>query len=278
MAASDYAITTYSYVVTHTAEQCMSALAEWGFNAFELVMYPGHAWPADMDSGARRQLRTFLSERSLTLRSLNQPNIDLNIAAATREMREYSLSSLCKTVKLAGDLCVPDVVIGPGKLNPLVPILREEAVGHLYRALDVLVPLANKVGTRILVENMPFAFVPDAESLMMTIEAYGSDDVGVLYDVANGAFIRENIRAALHRCRPRLKMIHLSDTGLSVYKHDPIGCGTIDFDAVMEDLGSISWTERPVLEMVGLTSDPAAEFFDSTRKLGAAGGAGRFTR
>jgi sugar phosphate isomerase/epimerase len=73
-------------------------------------------------------------------------------------------------------------------------------------------------------------------------------------------------------------MIHLSDTGLSVYKHDPVGCGTIDFNAVMEDLGSIGWTERPVLEMVGLTSDPAAEFFDSTRKLDVAGGAGRFTQ
>jgi L-ribulose-5-phosphate 3-epimerase len=277
MAASDYAVTTYSYVVTHTAEQCMSALADQGFNAFELVMYPGHAWPADMDSGKRRQLGAFLYDRSLTLRSLNQPNIDLNIAAATREMRDYSISSLCKTVELAGDLCVPDVVIGPGKLNPLVPIPHEEAVGHLYRALDVLVPLSKKIGTRVLVENMPFGFVPDAESLMMTIEAYGPEEVGVLYDVANGAFIRENVRAALQRCGSRLKMIHLSDTGLSVYKHDPIGCGTIDFNAVMDDLASIGWTERPVLEMVGMTSDPAAEFFDSTRILDGAGGAGRFT-
>ena len=64
-------------------------------------------------------------------------------------------------------------------------------VSYFYRALDKLAPLARQVGTRLFIENMPFAFLPDAESLMNVVDGYGDESIRVIYDVANAHFIGE---------------------------------------------------------------------------------------
>ena len=120
-----FAINTYSYTLSHTAKSCLTHLAEQGYTDFELMMYPGHLWPADMDQGARDDLRRHIAARNLRVITLNMPNIDLNIAAAAAEMRAYTLGLLRGVVELAGDLEVPGVVIGPGKFNPLFPAPKE---------------------------------------------------------------------------------------------------------------------------------------------------------
>ena len=51
-------------------------------------------------------------------------------------------------------------IVGPGKANPLFPMPRDRMVSYFYRALDKLAPLARQVGTRLFIENMPFAFLP----------------------------------------------------------------------------------------------------------------------
>ncbi|TCK29210.1 sugar phosphate isomerase/epimerase [Ancylobacter aquaticus] len=276
MARSDYVINLYAYTLNRTAQEAMAELADHGFEAFELMMYPGHLWMPDMDAGARAALRKFIASRNLHIQSVNQPNIDINIAAAAPEMREHSIRMMARMVECAGEFGARQVLIGPGKVNPLMPMPRDQLIGHFYRALDQLVPLAQKAGTQVLVENMPFAFLPDAEGLLTVVEGYGSDDVGILYDLANGAFIKEDIRAALKRCGDRLKLVHLSDTGTKVYKHDPVGHGTMDFGALIEDLAAIGWTERPVLEIIGVSEQPSAEILDSIRRLEEVGWANRF--
>lgn len=269
MAVCDYVITTYSHSIDHSAEDAMSLLAEQGFRLFELLMYPGHAWAAEMDAGARARFKRFLSERSLEVRTVNQPNLDLNIAAATSEMREYSLASLTRTIEFAGELEAPFVLIGPGKLNGLVPMPREQATGHFHRALDRLLPIASRAGTRLVVENMPFGLFCDANGLLQAVESHGSPDVGIVYDVANGFFIGEDLKGALLRCGERLALVHLSDTGRLSYRHDPVGLGEIDFAAVLSELAAIGWSDPLVLEIVGSGEGLAARFAESACRLDA---------
>jgi sugar phosphate isomerase/epimerase len=228
-----------------------------------------------MDAGARQSLARTLKQRNVTVTSVNQPNVDINITAAAPEMRDYSLELVGRMVETAGEYGAPFVVVGPGKVNTLMPMAKEKLIGHLYRALDRLVPMAGKHGTQILLENMPFAFLPDVNSLLEATEGYGSDEVGIIYDLANGAFIKEDCPAALRRCGERLKLIHMSDTGLEIYRHDPIGAGTMDFALLRTQLADFGWSDRPVLEVIGISEDPSAEMVDSVRKLDALGwGAG----
>jgi sugar phosphate isomerase/epimerase len=189
--------------------------------------------------------------------SLNMPNIDLNIAAAGEEMRRHTLGLLHGILELAGDLGVPGVVIGPGKANPLMAAPRERLLGHFFRALDELAPHAERVGTQLYIENMPFAFLPDAEGLMAALERYGDDRIAVIYDVANGVFIGEDPGAGLRRVRDRLKLVHLSDTPREVYRHSAVGEGVVPFAEVPPVLEEVGYRDLPMLEIIAEDPDPA---------------------
>ena len=172
-------------------------------------------------------------------------------------------------VELAGELGAAGVVVGPGKANPLFPAPRERLDGYFFAALDELAPIAKKAGTALWVENMPFAFIPDIEGLMQTLDRYGNDDIGIVYDVANGYFIKENLGDALRRCRKRLKLVHLSDTGQQVYRHDPVGAGSVPFHDVPPVLKEIGYTRLPMLEIIA--PDAEKGILASTDKLVAMG-------
>jgi L-ribulose-5-phosphate 3-epimerase len=252
-----FAINTYSYTLSHPAADCLRHLAAQGYTDFELMMYPGHLWPAHTDAAARRELRDVVEGQGLRIMSLNMPNIDLNIAAAGEEMRRHTLGLLHGILELAGDLGVPGVVIGPGKANPLMAAPRERLLGHFFRALDELAPHAERVGTQLYIENMPFAFLPDAEGLMAALERYGDDRIAVIYDVANGVFIGEDPGAGLRRVRDRLKLVHLSDTPREVYRHSAVGEGVVPFAEVPPVLEEVGYRDLPMLEIIAEDPDPA---------------------
>jgi L-ribulose-5-phosphate 3-epimerase len=162
---------------------------------------------------------------------------------------------LRSVVQLAGDLCVPGVVIGPGKANPLMPAPTERLMGYFYAALDELLPLAQRAGTSLYVENMPFAFLPGIDALLASLDGYGADGIGIVYDVANGHFINEDVGAALRKCARRLRIVHLSDTNQKVYRHDPVGLGTVDFAPLPGVLAEIGHERRPILEIIATDAD-----------------------
>ena len=254
-----FAVDTYSYTLRWPIRDCLRRLAELGFREFELQMYPGHLWPAHVDKPSRRELKEFLAGNGLTVTTLNMPNIDLNIAAATDDMREMSLRILRQVIELGGDLEVEGVIIGPGKANPLLPMPTDRLVEHFYRALDELLPLARAAGISIFVENMPFAFLPGTKELLRTLDTYGDSTIGVVYDVANGHFVREDVSSALRACAPRLRAVHLSDTDQSVYKHAEVGLGTVDFSVLPKALSEIGFTRRPILEIIATDPDDAIQ-------------------
>ena len=205
--ASMFGCNTYSFMRSHSAETCLARLTDQGFREFELMVHPGHLWAAELSTEQRNAIRRLLAQRGLQLTALNVPNIDINVAAAAPEMRAYSLNLLSETVRLAGELGARGVVIGPGKANPLFPADASELIGHFLAALDQLCPVAEKSGTALWVENMPFAFLPAIGPLMDALTRYGNDAVRVVYDVANAYFIGEdfamackNAERGLHWC------------------------------------------------------------------------------
>jgi sugar phosphate isomerase/epimerase len=265
MQMSPFGANTYSYMRSHDAATCLTRLAELGFGEFEVMVHPGHLWPADLSAQARGDLRRRIEQNGWTLTSLNMPNIDINVAAAAPGMRAYSLALLEDTVRLAGDLGARGVVIGPGKANPLFPAEASELIGHFYAALDRLGPVAQACGTALWVENMPFAFLPGIDELMDALDRYGNDALRIVYDIANAYFIGEDFAAGLQCCRARLALVHLSDTGRQAYRHDAVGLGSVPFADVPAALAAIGHRARPMLEII--SRDPDCDIVASAGKL-----------
>lgn len=266
-----FTVNTYSFSLNFTAAEAIEMVAAAGFTSVELMMYPGHLWFAADERRTVDQAVAAMAREGVGVTTLNQPNLDINISAATREMRDYSLHVVSNMVRLAGEIGCPGVIIAPGKLNSLLPVPVSEITARLHAALDVLVPLAAEVGTRILVENQPPAFANTVAAISELLDGYGPSSVGVVYDVANGDFLGEDHHTALRTVSERLDQVHLSDTGRDVCTHDPIGTGDVDYVAVLEALRSIDWDVKPVLEVIGSPYEPMAGVIESVAALEAAG-------
>ena len=249
-----FGINTYSYTQSMSAVDCVRTLAERGVKCVELMFYPGHLWISDTRQTIRN-LRRVIEQSGVSLVTLNSPNIDLNIAAATAEMRDHSIALNLEYLRLAAELNARALILGPGKPNPLFPLPRDVMESHFFRALDTLLPAAERCGIELWVENMPFAFLPDAEGLMASLERYGADTIGVVYDLANAHFIAEDLIA------------HLSDTGQSVYRHDPVGLGNVDFATVIPKINALGLGQTPMLEII--SGDPDRDIARSIETLAA---------
>jgi sugar phosphate isomerase/epimerase len=267
--AADFGCNTYSYIRSRRADRCVSWLADQGFREFELMVHPVHLWPPGPNADGIQELRRTVRDRGVRILTLNMPNIDINVAAASEEMRRYSLDLLSGIVQLAGELEVPGIVIGPGKANPLFPAPIDELTGYFFAALDVLSPLAKSAGTALWAENIPFAFLPRIEQLTDALDRYGDDSIGVVYDVANAHFISEDIEAGLKRCGKRLRLVHLSDTGRQRYRHDPVGKGDVPFASIPRMLAGVGYRARPMLEIISTDAD--RDILDSVKRLSALG-------
>lgn len=264
-----FGINSYSYMFSHSAADAVRHLSSLGVCHFELMAHPGHLWPAELDAAARRDLRALFGATGSRLMTLNMPSLDINFAAASNEMRNYTVDLLSAMVRLAGDLGAENVLIAPGKANPLFMPPRSHLVDRFYAALDVLHPLARQCGTQLLVENIPICFTPDAPGLMTLLDDYGADDIGIVYDVPNGFFIDENPAEGLRIVKDRLKVVHLSDTGRRAWRHDPVGMGEIDFSALPPVLDEIGYKEVPVLEII--SADAESGILGSIDALAAMG-------
>lgn len=264
-----FALNTYSHTLLGPLDAQLPGFAEAGFRELELMMYPEHLWPPELDATARTALRRSLDTLGLKVRTVNQPNIDINVAAANPAMRRHSLEILRAVVSLGAELGAEGVVIGPGKANPLLPAPAGQLRGWCFEALDALLPHAEACGIRLLMENMSFAFLPDAGRMMDALESYGAEQIGVVYDVANAHFIGEDLAAGFARVASRLHTVHLSDTSRAVYRHDPVGKGDVDFAQALAGARAAGHRRAPVLEII--SADPRREIDDSARRLAALG-------
>jgi L-ribulose-5-phosphate 3-epimerase len=264
----DAVANTYSYLLSHSLEACASELADAGFARIEAMIGPGHLWPDALDHRQRVALRRFLEQRGVEVVTLNQPNLDLNLVSRDDAMRAHSLHRFEQAVLLAADLGCARVVVGPGKANPLLPSPSEHLAVWLVQALESLQRVAQPLGVRILLENMPFAFLPRLDDLLDFLRRLEGLEVGLVYDIANGWFVGEDPVAALARGAEAIEIVHVSDTGRDRYAHAPIGEGTVPWQDVGRGYALLSGV--PVVAEI-VSMNPASdlvEAFVALRGLG----------
>ena len=168
--AANFGCNTYSYVYSERADRCIARLMDFGFREFEPMVHPGHLWPASPKAEGLKELQQILNRGGGRITTLNMPNIDINVAAMSEDMRAYSLEVLEGVVRLAGELGAAEVVVGPGKANPLLPASDATLLQHFFAALDRLAPLAKQCGIALWAENMPFAFLPKIDALLSALD------------------------------------------------------------------------------------------------------------
>lgn len=261
MSPSDYVVNTYSYIWQKSAEDCIQHLADQGYRKFEVLLTAPHLWPADFDQLSRRRFTRRLRQLDSQITSLNAGGFDNNLVSPAANVREFTLKYLRDAIDLASDMDVPHVVISPGIGRPLLVPPTEWLLGWFHAGMESLVPHAESRDVQLLVENIPFAFLPRAEELMNALEGYPVDRVAVVYDTANAVFAREDLVAGFKLLAPRLRLVHICDTPLDVWRHEAVGRGAVPFRKFAAALKDMRYEHLVVFEIA--SHDPDRDIQES---------------
>jgi sugar phosphate isomerase/epimerase len=251
-------INTFSYLWKSTAVEAMMELVGNGYTVFEVPVSSPHCWPDEMSPAMRKDARKRLQDHAASVRSLNAGGYDINLASPGANMRRKSTDHIKDVMDLAHDWGVNDVVISPGTRRPMVSPPLPQTLGWLHESLNVLLQHANKAGVRLLIENTPYCFRSTMSELVGVVNEVGNDNLKIVYDVANAAFIGEDPVASVLSAHSKIGLLHLSDTGLSEWGHDPIGTGVIDWKSLGEAVETTNSLDNVVLEIIR-ENDPLGE-------------------
>jgi L-ribulose-5-phosphate 3-epimerase len=250
---------------TQYALDCVQHLAHMGFEEFELMTMPGHLWPDELDDGQRGELLARFDDLGIRIRSLNHTGLDQNLCSALPEVRSYTVGLFRKLIKLARQLRAPNVIVVPGRLNPLLPAPGSRHMEWLYESLLHLKAPAEDSGVALALENIPIGPIPRVGELIDVVRHLESPAVRICYDVANGHYAGEDPVAGLEAAAPWLEVVHISDTTRKVWRHDVIGDGDIDFAPILKAIDAIGHASKPLIELC--VTDPDAGLRSSLRTL-----------
>lgn len=252
-------INTFSYLWSSTAIDAISELVDNGFKTFEVPISSPHCWPDEISSLERSAISARLNDYGAKIRSLNAGGYDINLASPGANMRRKSIEHIKWVIDLAAAWDVPEVVISPGTRRPMISPSLEKTYGWMYESLESLIPLAKQAGTRLLMENTPYCFTPTIQDLAAIVSTVNDDSLKIVYDVANAAYINEDPVASLLSHHKSIGLVHISDTGLDTWGHDPIGTGVIDWEGLGNAVKTTCGVNNVVLEIIR-EDNPVHEF------------------
>ena len=267
-ARAAFGINTYSFTRHQPARECLQQLAGLGYRRFEVMLVPGHFWPTVDGAAGRRDMESLIDREQLEILTLNQPNLDINLASEVPEMRQHSCTAVANAIELAAAWNAKGVVVNPGKANPVNPPPIGTLTDNFKRSLDQLVPIARKASVQLVVKNDPLSYLYRARDLKAFFDAFGWEQVGLAYDFANGHFGGEAPGAVLD-VWDRLSFLYAADTSTERFDHAQVGQGTVPFDAIAKLLQGARTCPPTILEIV--SDQPLPAIATSVESLDARG-------
>lgn len=249
MTALPVAASTFPFLYSRDGLDALKHLRGLGFDAFEMMIFPPHCWPREMTVAQRRETKAWLDGEGARLTSFCYPLLDNNPNGVDRLMRAYTLDRYREAIDLAAEWSCPYVVAIPGPVSSLINPPRDWMLNWFVEGVQELVRYAKGTGVEILLENVPFTFLPTAQDMADTAKLIGPE-VGINFDICNSAYIKEDPAAAIRMLGSLVKNVHISDSGYGDFKHERLGTGIVDPAPVAAALKDIGYTGDTVLEII----------------------------
>ncbi|MDR7260054.1 deoxyribonuclease-4 [Sphingomonas sp. BE270] len=250
-------VNTISDTWTVPLEQSLLRLSKLGYRQFDVMVSPAHLDIETLTPADYRRIRSLLDAEGIAIHALTAQSLDHNLASPRDEIRAMTIGFKKKLLNVAYELGAKGVVTVSGRYNSLNAPPRAQLEGWLRGSLEVVVAYAERVGVDIFLENIPMGVLPTAREMIQWVDEIGSPALGVCYDVANAHYIGEDLAEGIQLVAPHLRLVHLSDTSRTAWKHDPIGTGTVDFAAAGNALKAIGYQGLSVVEILAADPDPA---------------------
>lgn len=252
------AVSTFPFLYSHGGLAALKHIAAKGYRNFEMMIFPPHCWPADMSPAEKRGYGTWLKDNGCAITSFCYPLLDNNPNSVCRIMRRYTLDRYKEAIELSAMWGCPYVCAIPGPVNSLINPPDKWMRDWFVEGMKEIVAFARGSGVEVILENVPFTFLPTARDMLEIADAIGPE-VGINFDICNSAYIKEDVAGAIRLLGRRIKNVHISDTSFADFKHDRLGTGIVQPGPAGAALKEIGYTGLTVLEIITDATRPGVD-------------------
>ncbi|MBI2194698.1 MAG: sugar phosphate isomerase/epimerase [Planctomycetes bacterium] len=230
-------------------DDTLNLCQEAGYECVELVFQPGKDLDPAMNEGELREVAQRCRKAGVSIASviagLGERGNLLSLKPAEREAHKRSL---IRSLEIGNRLGVNGTLLHPGQLT--VEGTYEAAWDGLSGILQEVVPIAQKNGVVICLENVWNKFLLSPREMKEFVDAIRSPWLGVYLDTANMmayGFPEHWIRGL----GVRIKKVHLKDFKRAEHRFVNLMDGDTDWATVIRELRNAGYTDSLVHEIGG---------------------------
>ena len=161
---------------------------------------------------------------------------DINISSFSKDVREFSIREICKSIDIACQIGATIVVVHPGKMSFNSPN-KKVFLDLLVEAFSKILQYTMNKGVYICIENMenrPKELLITEEDFINFFSYFPGNDIYITMDVAHlGSYSR--VKSFYTHLKDKIRHIHISDLTRRQI-HTPIGQGNLPYKKIISFL------------------------------------------
>jgi sugar phosphate isomerase/epimerase len=253
--------------------ESVEKIARLGFGGVEIMCDQPHLYPPEFGNDALVRLEEVLQAWDLKVTNLNSFTLfavgDTHLPSwiePEKEGRDIRIRHTLECLKVADRLGCRNISVPPG--GPPNRLPRAKALALFYRGLEQVIPLAEALKVKILVEPEPDLLIENSRQFKSFITEVASAAVGLNFDMGHFFCVGEDPAEAFEELYPWVGHVHLEDIAASrVHRHLIAGEGTLAFPEVFRTMSRLGYQGDISLELYPYTDRPEAAGKASLRYL-----------
>lgn len=242
--------------------QSIEKIADLGFFGVEIMCDRPHLYPPDYDEAGLAEIRALIDDHNLHVTNLNSFTLfavgDTYLPSwiePDSRRRQVRIDHTRQCLRMASYLGAKNISVPPG--GPLNGASRAESMMLFHRGIEAVIPLAEELGVRVLVEPEPGLMIERTSEFLDFIRRVHSPTVGINFDIGHFFCAGENPAAAFETLFEWVGHVHIEDIGRSrIHQHLVAGDGAVDFAGVLGAMKRLGYRGDISLELYPYVNAP----------------------
>lgn len=247
-------------------EEQLRNVREAGFDCVEVTLNSLRTKSREESSAALERFRGDAERVGLTIWSVHLPfGRAWDISSPDDSVRTAVVDRIAWFIEAVQTLRPRKMILHPSA-EPIADSLRELHIEHSIRSINTLAGVAARYDAQLLVEDLPRTCLCNTSREMLSIFKRLDPAVGVCFDTNH--LLQETPEAFARALSGRIASLHVSDYDAVDEKHWIMGCGSIDWPAVITALADIGYNGVFLFEVGGYNSfQEVAESWHKLKQL-----------
>jgi sugar phosphate isomerase/epimerase len=241
--------------VKYSLADSLERIADLGFKGVEIMCDRPHLYPPDYRDTDLREIKNTVERLDLKITNLNSFTLfavgDTYLPSWIEpdpNQRQIRIRHTKECLQIAKDLDCGNISIPPG--GPLNGVSRAEAIRLFHQGLDQVIPTAESLNIKLLIEPEPDLLMENSAQFTAFIRDIRSAAVGLNFDIGHFFCAGEEPHTAFEDLFEWIGHMHIEDIAPSrIHNHLIVGQGAICFSKIFEAMTHLKYAHDISLEL-----------------------------